>query len=123
MGHAAVEATVDAPAVTATRGDGRETDVPLLSVSASMAEDGSRATLTLTNRSMGEPMVCQLDWAGLPTAESASARCLAHPDPSAHNTAEAPEAVTLQPLDISPEALSQGIELPPLSVTVVEIAR
>jgi alpha-N-arabinofuranosidase len=122
MGNTAVEAVVDAPAVTATRGDGRETDVPLLSVSASMAADGSSAALTLTNRSMGEPMICRLDWVSIPEPKCVSARCLAHFDPSAHNTAKAPAAVTVRPMDMAAGALANEIELPPLSVTAVEVA-
>lgn len=121
MGNVAVGTVVEAPAVSASRGDGREMDIPLLSVSASMAEDGRRAALTLTNRSAGEPMICRLDWTALPQITGVSARCLAHSDPAAHNTADEPEAVRSEPFDISTEQIAQAIELPPLSVTVVEV--
>jgi alpha-L-arabinofuranosidase len=121
MGNAAVEMLIDSPSMQVRRGDGRQIDLPLLGGSASLSEDGARLTVTLTNRDLNQPIACQLDWLPAGEAKSVKARCLFASDPAAHNTAELPERVGSQALDVSPEHLKRPLELPPMSVTAAEI--
>ncbi len=121
MGKTAVVALVDGPSIDTTRGDGREMELALLGASASIGDDATAVALALTNRSLIEPMKVKLDWGGLPRAKSVTARCLTSDHPAAHNTAEQPDYVGLQEIKLTPAKFEKGIELPPMSVTMVEL--
>jgi alpha-N-arabinofuranosidase len=113
MGHEAVECLVEAPAVSSHRSDGREVDLPLLSASASVAPDRQSVAVTLTNRSLAEPMTVKLDWVGVDPPGTVTARVLSADAPADHNTAEAPEAVTTREWDA---AGAQAVEVPAMGV-------
>jgi alpha-N-arabinofuranosidase len=119
MGNHAVETLIDAPAVTSTRSDGREVDVPLLSASGSVSPDGRTAALTLTNRSLAEPMVVKLNWTGVPEPRKVAARVLSADGPAAHNTAEAPDVVTATKLKLTAARAREAVEVPALGVVAV----
>ena len=121
MGKQAVETLVDAPAISTTRGDGRELDLPLVAASASIDERGKKAALIVTNRSLWEPAKVKLDWGGLKRAKTVTARQLASDNPAAYNTAEVPEAVVLQQVKITPAKAEKSFEVPAMSVTAVEV--
>jgi alpha-N-arabinofuranosidase len=113
MGHEAVECLVEAPAVSSHRSDGREVDLPLLSASASVAPDRQSVAVTLTNRSLAEPMTVKLDWVGIDPPGTVTVRVLSADAPADHNTAEAPEAVTTREWDA---AGAQAVEVPAMGV-------
>ncbi|MBM3500765.1 MAG: hypothetical protein FJX74_19065 [Armatimonadetes bacterium] len=106
---------MDAPRIDTVRSDGREIDLPLLSASASISPDGQSAALTLTNRSLAEPMAVKLDWIGIKPPETITARVLTADSPAAHNTAEEPEAVTVRECEVGAEV----VEVPAMGVVAV----
>ncbi len=120
QGARAVRALFAAPEVAFTH-DGAERR--LFGLAGSASTRGDTLTLTVVNPRIGEPIEATIHLRGDATAREVTETVLTHPDIRAHNTFDAPDAVTLsapRPLAVAGRSFTH--QFAPQSVTRLEVA-
>jgi len=117
QGGASLRTMIESNAVTYTAG-GKEQQVETVSGSASLK--GPTLFLTLTNAHATEATDVTVELLGGARATGGKARVLTG-EIHAHNTFDAPEAITPQPFPVQASGTSFTLTLPPASVVAAEI--